>query len=154
MADLYQDAEILVYPYGEVTTSGALMTGIGYGKAIVATRLPAFEQLLHDGENALLVAYGDTPVRSIDLAGAFNDPDTSEAVRLTTVLGPLDIALFGQQKPITVTNFLHYIDEGRYFIEDPTTHLQALSSTLDLFQSNKWRIFIRTPKSWFIPMAK
>ena len=59
MTDLYLDADVLVYPYGEVTTSGALMTGIGHGKAIVATRLPAFEQLLHNEENALLVNYGD-----------------------------------------------------------------------------------------------
>ena len=59
MTDLYLDADVLVYPYSEVTTSGALMTGIGYGKAIIATRLPAFEQLLHDEQNALLVSYGN-----------------------------------------------------------------------------------------------
>jgi cyclophilin family peptidyl-prolyl cis-trans isomerase len=32
------------------------------------------------------------------------------------VLGPIDLALFGQQKPITVTNFLRYVNEGRYFL--------------------------------------
>jgi hypothetical protein len=50
-------------------------------------------------------AYAGTPARSIDLAPAFSDPDVSNAVRLTTVLGDIDIALFGQQKPITVSNF-------------------------------------------------
>lgn len=73
MTDLYLDAGILVYPYSEVTTSGALMTGIGYGKAIVATRLPAFEQLLQNGENALLVAYGDTDALASSLLNLIND---------------------------------------------------------------------------------
>jgi len=53
--------------------------------------------------------------RPIELATAFADPDVSAAVRLTTVLGDIDLALFGQQKPITVANFLNYLDQGRYF---------------------------------------
>jgi glycosyltransferase involved in cell wall biosynthesis len=55
----YQAADVLVYPYREVTTSGALMTAMAYGKAIVATRLPAFHEALHDEETALFVNYGD-----------------------------------------------------------------------------------------------
>lgn len=35
------------------------MTGITFGKAIVASDLPAFQGLLRDGVNALLVRYGD-----------------------------------------------------------------------------------------------
>jgi glycosyltransferase involved in cell wall biosynthesis len=66
LADFYEAADILVYPYKEVTTSGALMTGIVRGKAIVASVLPAFEQILRQGENALLVRYGDVE----DLAAA------------------------------------------------------------------------------------
>jgi len=55
----YQSADVLVYPYSDVTTSGALMTGIGYGKPIIATNLAAFELLLKHEKNALLVPYGD-----------------------------------------------------------------------------------------------
>lgn len=62
LTDFYSAADILVYPYSAITTSGALMTGIGYGKAIVASALPAFERILHDGENALLVPYGKVDV--------------------------------------------------------------------------------------------
>ncbi len=65
--------------------------------------------------------------RPIDLATAFADPDVSAAVRLTTVLGDIDLALFGQQKPITVANFLNYVNQGRYFISDPTNHQLASS---------------------------
>jgi glycosyltransferase involved in cell wall biosynthesis len=60
-------ADVLVYPYREITTSGALMTGVAHGKAIVASRLPAFEQILLHGKNALLVPYGDVE----GLASAF-----------------------------------------------------------------------------------
>ncbi len=66
LEDWYTAADILVYPYSEITTSGALLTGIVRGKAIVATRLPAFEQLLRHGETALLVDFGDVA----GLAGA------------------------------------------------------------------------------------
>jgi glycosyltransferase involved in cell wall biosynthesis len=59
LADYYTAADVLVYPYREITTSGALMTGINYGKAIVATHQPAFQQILREGENALMVDYGD-----------------------------------------------------------------------------------------------
>ena len=65
--------------------------------------------------------------RSIDRATAFADPDDSNAVRLTTVLGPIDIALFGQQKPITVSNFLNYVNQGRFFKIDPTNGQLASS---------------------------
>jgi glycosyltransferase involved in cell wall biosynthesis len=57
---LYQASDVVVYPYRAITTSGALMTGITQGKAIIATRLPAFSETLRDGENAILVDYGDT----------------------------------------------------------------------------------------------
>lgn len=72
-------------------------------------------------------AYAGTPVRSVDLSTAFSDPDMSAAVRLTTVLGDIQIGLHGDQKPITVANFLNYINTGRYFLMDPTTHQQASS---------------------------
>ena len=62
----------------------------------------------------------------IDLTNAFSDPDTN-AVRFSTVLGDFDVQLFTGQKPITVTNFLKYVDQGRYFKIDPTTHHRASS---------------------------
>src|SRR5256714_13477192 len=71
--------------------------------------------------------YAGAPARSIDLTTAFSDPDVSNAVRMTTVLGNIDIALFGQQKPVTVTNFLKYVDQGRYFLFDTAANQQASS---------------------------
>jgi cyclophilin family peptidyl-prolyl cis-trans isomerase len=95
-----------------------------------ATALPAVGQNVPpvvSSQIADFTEYAGAPARSIDLAPAFSDPDVSDAVRFTTVLGNIDIALFGQQKPITVTNFLKYVDQGRYFLTDPTTHQNASS---------------------------
>lgn len=71
--------------------------------------------------------YAGAPARSIDLSPAFADSDVSAAVRMTTVLGTIDVALFGQQKPITVANFLKYVDQGNYFKIDPTNGQLASS---------------------------
>ena len=60
----------------------------------------------------------------VPLADHFNDPDTS-GVRLTTVLGNIDLALYDQRTPITVANFKNYIDSGRYFFLDPSTYQLA-----------------------------
>jgi glycosyltransferase involved in cell wall biosynthesis len=52
---LYRVAGVVVYPYRAITTSGALATGLALGKAIIASDLPVFRELLIDRENALLV---------------------------------------------------------------------------------------------------
>ena len=73
--DAYHEAaDILVYPYRSITTSGALMTGLARRKPIVATRLAAFEDLLRDGETARLVEYGDTAGLACALTRWIEDP--------------------------------------------------------------------------------
>jgi glycosyltransferase involved in cell wall biosynthesis len=56
---LYQAADVLVYPYKAGTTSGALLTGMNYNKAMVTTTLPFFCELLTHERDALLIGYGD-----------------------------------------------------------------------------------------------
>lgn len=73
---LYQAADILVYPYKAGTTSGALLTGLNYGKATVATKLPFFQEYLKDGETALLVDYGDTEGLASALQTLIQQPQT------------------------------------------------------------------------------
>lgn len=80
VADWYDAADILVYPYREITTSGALLTGVVRGKAIVASRLPAFEQILGDGENALLIPYGDTDGWAYAFLQLMEDPGLRESL--------------------------------------------------------------------------
>jgi glycosyltransferase involved in cell wall biosynthesis len=75
LANFYEAADILVYPYREITTSGALMTGLGYGKAVVASALPGFEQLLRHEDNALLVRYGDVAALAAALVRLVGDSE-------------------------------------------------------------------------------
>jgi glycosyltransferase involved in cell wall biosynthesis len=74
MADYYTSADVVVYPYREITTSGALLTGVVHAKAIVASRLPAFEEILRHGDNALLVRYGDVNALVAALLQLIRDP--------------------------------------------------------------------------------
>jgi len=74
MLSYYQAADIVVYPYKAITTSGALMTGISQRKAIVATSLPLFREVLQHGKNALLCNYGDTAQLASALLSLISDP--------------------------------------------------------------------------------
>jgi len=57
---LYQHAaDVLLYPYRDITTSGALLTGLNYCKPIIASQLPPFRDHLFSGKNAILVSPGD-----------------------------------------------------------------------------------------------
>jgi glycosyltransferase involved in cell wall biosynthesis len=74
---LYRRADIVVYPYRAITTSGALATGLALGKTIVASDLPVFRELLTNGENALLVP----PLDTGGLAGALSNLLEDDALR-------------------------------------------------------------------------
>ncbi|MEO7724960.1 MAG: peptidylprolyl isomerase [Chthoniobacterales bacterium] len=64
--------------------------------------------------------YDATPARQIYLNTKFSDPSLpANTVRLTTALGTIDVTLYNQQTPITVDNFLRYVDTGAYLPPDP-----------------------------------
>ncbi|WP_263417950.1 glycosyltransferase family 4 protein [Terriglobus albidus] len=66
----YHAADLLVYPYRSITTSGALLTGLCYRKPIIASDLPPFREYLEPGENALLVPPGNVAALSSALEEA------------------------------------------------------------------------------------
>jgi glycosyltransferase involved in cell wall biosynthesis len=74
---LYRAADVVVYPYRAITTSGALASGLALGKAIITSDLPVFRELLTDRENALLVMPQDTDA----LAGALIEMVQDETLR-------------------------------------------------------------------------
>jgi len=58
-------------------------------------------------------------VQALDLRTLFRDPDVlgtavRVSIRLNATIKTMDIALFDQEKPITVANFLAYVNAGRY----------------------------------------
>ena len=82
---LYQCSDILVYPYREGTTSGALLTGLSYEKPIVATRLPFFQENLREGETALFVDYGDVEGLAHSLTDLICDPQKRGSLAMNLV---------------------------------------------------------------------
>ncbi|MGI8819280.1 MAG: peptidylprolyl isomerase [Chthoniobacterales bacterium] len=63
--------------------------------------------------------------RAIDMTPFFSDPDASAAVQVNTVAGVMNFTLDGQQAPLTVANFLNYVESGRYYKTDPVNGQQA-----------------------------
>ena len=51
---------------------------------------------------------------SVNAASTFADPDLESAVRLVTTKGNVDVMLYNAETPVTVTNFLGYVNRGDY----------------------------------------
>ena len=81
----FQAADALLYPYKEITASGALMTGLTFAKPVIASRLPAFEEILGDSGAAVMVPYGDTAALAGAIVELADRPD--ERVRLAQAAG-------------------------------------------------------------------
>lgn len=97
LVEIYRAADIVVYPYRAITTSGAIATGLALGKTIVASNLPVFRELLTHGKNALLV----DPANSVELARALlelaQDADLRE--RLAASVRDMD---FGERSWLSI----------------------------------------------------
>lgn len=52
--------------------------------------------------------------RDTTLAGTFTDAEAESAVRVNTTLGNVDFILFNGATPATVTNFMNYVNAGKY----------------------------------------
>jgi glycosyltransferase involved in cell wall biosynthesis len=75
---VYRAADVVVYPYRAITTSGAMATGLAMGKTIVASNLPVFRELLVHGKSAILV----DPQNSDELSGALIEMVLDEGMRV------------------------------------------------------------------------
>jgi glycosyltransferase involved in cell wall biosynthesis len=73
----YQASDILIYPLTD-----ALMTALAYQKAILATNLPGFQEVLRDEETALLVDYGDVDTYASTLSWLIRHPEERERLAL------------------------------------------------------------------------
>ena len=51
---LFWAADLVVLPYKRIYQSGVLLTALSYGKAVIASDLPPFTEILEDGSNGLL----------------------------------------------------------------------------------------------------
>jgi glycosyltransferase involved in cell wall biosynthesis len=74
VAPLFRRCDAVVFPYREIDASGALMTALPFAKAIVASRLGLFGELLEDGKTALLVEPNDATALARALTTLVKDP--------------------------------------------------------------------------------
>jgi glycosyltransferase involved in cell wall biosynthesis len=75
IAGYFARAAIVVFPYRDIDASGVLMGAMGLGKAIVATRIGAFAELLFDRQNALVVEKEDVGGLAGALATLIKEPE-------------------------------------------------------------------------------
>lgn len=59
IAPLFEQAEVVVFPYRRVDASGALMLALPFGVPVVASQVGIFGELLEDGVTGALVPPGD-----------------------------------------------------------------------------------------------
>jgi glycosyltransferase involved in cell wall biosynthesis len=93
----YRAADVVVYPYRAITTSGALATGLAFGKPIVASNLPVFRELLTHEEDALLV----DPSNPQELAAAITRLLENEELR-QRFASALHTKNFGSQSWVSI----------------------------------------------------
>lgn len=67
--------DVLVYPYRNITQSGALFAGMNAGKAIVATRVGGLTEVLRDERTGCLVEYGDHDQLAERLSSLLRNPE-------------------------------------------------------------------------------
>jgi len=78
LTSLIRASDIVVYPYKKVTTSGALHTGMASGRAIIATNLAPFAEILEHERSALLVTYGNAEELTAAIIRLVNEPETRQ----------------------------------------------------------------------------
>lgn len=104
---------------GKVTTTGTWTVTLtaNYSDGSVSTRTLTLKvitgvPLVSAGFSSVSVATGAG--KNVALAGKFSDPDTLDAVRVSTTKGDFDIILYPDSTPKTVDNFLAYVDDNLY----------------------------------------
>lgn len=96
---VYRAADVVVYPYRAITTSGALATGLALGKTIVASDLPVFRELLHHEENALLINPQNSDELSTALVRLIQNPE----LRRKLATGVINLH-FGERSWLSIAN--------------------------------------------------
>jgi len=73
-------SDLVVFPYRDITQSGALLTAMAFGKAIVATNLGGFQETLEHDVTALLVPYNDFPALAAAIVKVLKNPAIKDKI--------------------------------------------------------------------------
>ena len=78
--ELCRNADLFVFPYRRIDSSGALMLVLPYARPIVATTVGGFADILTDGENAILVPPEDPRALAQALERVLTQTSTAETL--------------------------------------------------------------------------
>lgn len=81
MAGLFVRANLVVLPYESGWNSGVLISALGFGKPVIATRVGGLDEVVVDGECGLLVPPKDPAALGNALARALTDEDLKAEFR-------------------------------------------------------------------------
>jgi glycosyltransferase involved in cell wall biosynthesis len=76
IALLWQQADVLLFPYREIDMSGVLMSAIKPARPIIASKVGGFAELLENGRTALLVPPNDPDALSAAMSRLAREPST------------------------------------------------------------------------------
>jgi glycosyltransferase involved in cell wall biosynthesis len=78
--DIFNDACIVVLPYKEIYQSGVLLKAMSFGRAVVCSDLPPFQELVADGKNGFLFRSEDPASLADKLLEIFNNRQMLERI--------------------------------------------------------------------------
>ncbi len=81
MADLFDSADMLVFPYRGIDTSGVLMAAIARSIPVVASDIGCFAEMLVDGEQGRLVEPDDPKALAAAMVDLIDDPEKVRVMR-------------------------------------------------------------------------
>ena len=73
LAAVLERADIIAFPYTDISQSGALMLALTYGKAVVANDISGFREYLRDEETGLLCKTGEAEIFAATLTRLIDD---------------------------------------------------------------------------------
>lgn len=85
MAALFDDTDILVFPYRDIDTSGVLMAAIARAIPVVASDIGCFSEMLVDGNDGRLVAPNDPKALTAVLVDLIEGPAKVKALRANMI---------------------------------------------------------------------
>jgi glycosyltransferase involved in cell wall biosynthesis len=86
MAFLFESADMLVFPYRGIDTSGVLMAAIARSIPVVASNIGCFAEMLVDGEQGRLVEPDNPQALADAIADLIDNPATVQSMRNRMVL--------------------------------------------------------------------
>jgi glycosyltransferase involved in cell wall biosynthesis len=85
MTALFDETDVLVFPYRAIDTSGVLMATIARGIPVVASNIGCFAEMLENGEEGVLVPPGDATGLATALERLIDDPALVDVMRTKMV---------------------------------------------------------------------